>query len=91
MIRIIDTYRAFGFQDVGSKVENVFSILQCQEKCIEQHVSFSFAFIELTKSLELLVLVSRNVLYNVLPEIGCQHLAVRLMSPSTLAYYMNGM
>ena len=46
----------------------VFSLRQLQEKCREQQMPLYIAFIDLTKAFDL---VSRDGLFQILPEIGC--------------------
>ena len=46
----------------------VFSLRQLHEKCREQQMSLSIAFIDLTKAFDL---VSRDGLFQILPKIGC--------------------
>ena len=55
-----------GFRAERSTIDMVFSLLQLQEKCREQHMPLYIAFIDLTKAFDL---VSRDGLFKVLPKI----------------------
>ncbi|KAL1250633.1 hypothetical protein QQF64_018429 [Cirrhinus molitorella] len=46
----------------------IFSLQQLQEKCREQQMPLYISFIDLTKAFDL---VSRDVLFKILPKIGC--------------------
>ena len=46
----------------------IFSIRQIQEKCREQNMPLCMAFLDLTKTFDL---VSRDGLFKILPKIGC--------------------
>ena len=58
----------FGFRAGRSTIDMIFSLRQLQEKCREQHMPLYIAFIDLTKSFDL---VSRDGLFKLLPKIGC--------------------
>ena len=57
-----------GLRAGRSTIDMIFSLRQLQEKCREQHMPLYIAFIDLTKSFDL---VSRDGLFKVLPKIGC--------------------
>ena len=57
-----------GFRAGGSTIDMVFSLRQLQEKCREQQMPPHTAFIDLTKSFDL---VSRDGLFQIFPKIGC--------------------
>ena len=57
-----------GFRAERSTIDIVFSLRQLQDKCLEQQMTVSIAFIDITKAFDL---VSRDGLFKVLPKIGC--------------------
>ena len=57
-----------GFRAGRSTIDMVFSLRQLQEKCREQQMPLYTAFIDLTKTFDL---VSRDGLFQILPKIGC--------------------
>ena len=57
-----------GFRAEWSTIDMIFSHRKLKEKCREQHMPLYIAFIDLTKAFDL---VSRDVLFKVLPKIGC--------------------
>ena len=57
-----------GFRAERSTIDMIFSLRQLQEKFREQRMPLCIAFIDLTKSFDI---VSRDGLFKVLPKIGC--------------------
>ena len=56
------------FRTERSTIDMIFSLRQLQEKYREQHMPLYIAFIDLTKTFDL---VSRDGLFKILPKIGC--------------------
>lgn len=58
-----------GFRKNRSTVNMIFTVLQLQEKCREQHKDLFIAFIDLSKAFDI---VNRELLWSALSKFGCQ-------------------